>query len=258
MLILFAGATASASGGQALELNISTRVSGHENYYMDLLSTALAAAGHEVHVNSVGRATYYRQLRMLKNGQISLIWRLATAERDANLLRANVGLTNGLIGQRVLLIPKGDQYRFNKVESLEDFKIRRLVGGFGENWYDIDVWRANDLEALEIQGDVSKIFRMLGNRKRGIDYFSRGVNEVLGELKQYDDLAVEQSLLLVYQREMYFYFHPDNILLKNLVASALQQAKDSGVMAQVVRRHWGDFDTRLALKQRRVLQLQLP
>jgi len=48
-------------------------------------------------------------------------------------IHVDVPLTNGLIGQRILLIPPSLQSRLDKVSNLNEFRQTRLVAGLGEN-----------------------------------------------------------------------------------------------------------------------------
>ena len=134
-------------------------------------------------------------------GGVSLFWMVQSSERDSNFAYVNVGLTNKLIGKRILFIKKGEQSRYDSVESLADFRKLQRVAGMGKNWFDVKVWQQNKLLVKEHSGDWKEIFRMIPNGWP-YHYISRGVNEILTESIDYPELVIEQRLALIYDRRL--------------------------------------------------------
>jgi len=243
---------------KTINLNISSRSDNNRHYYITLIKQALLADGYHVNINYIGQLTANRQNKYLYENQISVIWRLQTPARDKQFLRVNVGLTNGLIAQRVLLIRPQSQKTFNSINNKSDLIEQNLTAAFGENWFDSEIWRHNKLDYVEFLGDSQKIFSMLASGRRKIDYFSRGVNEVLGEAKQHPDLTIEKNLLICYQNDSYFYVKKDNIALKKILEQALIKAKESGLYDKLLAQYWGDLNTQLNLDSRRKVILEMP
>ena len=155
----------------------------------------------------------------------------------------NIGLTKGLIAQRVLLVKQDTQYIFNDIHSKQDIKDKNLVGAFDEGWFDKDIWRNNNLAYSEFLGDRKKIYTMLASGKRNIDYFSSGVNKIISDVNLYPKLSIEQNLLFCYQSDAYFY-----------VTGALQ----SGLLDKLIEKYWGNLKQKLQLDKRVKIALDLP
>ena len=100
----------------------------HE-FYMELLQRALTDAGYDLEIQLTEPLPQTRTVEMLDQGEISLLWMLQTDERDALYVPIGVGLTNGLIGNRIFLIEQGTAEIYATVETIEDFK--GLVQGSG-------------------------------------------------------------------------------------------------------------------------------
>ena len=62
----------------------------------------------------------------------------------------------------------------------------------------------NNLGYQEQDGNWQAIFKKIP-RDREFNYFSRGVIEIISESKQYPELAIEQNLALIYDRDFRFY-----------------------------------------------------
>lgn len=125
----------------------------------DLLLRALRQQGHTVALDTVA-VPQSRAHMMLERGEIGLIAMVRSQQRDENFLPVPVGLTNGLVGKRVLLINPDQQFLFDGVDSLEEFRARQLVAGMGSGWFDVNVWKHNDLVVKEHSGNWQAIYRM--------------------------------------------------------------------------------------------------
>ena len=172
-----------------------------------------------------------------------------------------VGLTNGLIGKRILFIKSGDQHLYDNVNTLDDFRQLNLVGGIGKNWFDVNVWKANNLQYKEQSGNWKSIFKMIP-KGHSYNYFSRGITEIIVESQQYPDLDIEQHLVLIYDRDYRFYLSKNG---KNsgepyraLLSASIKKAKKSGLIDRLVSKYWGsDFETS-SYDQRTKIYLKTP
>ncbi len=123
----------------------------HE-YYHELLETALIEAGHKPILTS-HRLPQVRARFFLNKGNISIYWMINSKKRNEDFIPIEVGLTNGLIGVRILFIKSGDQHLYDKVRNLDDFRNLNLIGGLGRGWYSVDVWKENGLKYKEHPGN---------------------------------------------------------------------------------------------------------
>jgi hypothetical protein len=236
-----------------VSLTIGEFPNGQHEYFVTLLKESLEASGHQVEIKLEKELTQLRISEWVEDGKISLHWLLQSEQRDKKYIPIKVAITNGLIGHRLLLIPKGHQHIYNKIKTLDDFKRLGKVGGFGRNWFDIKVWEINDLKYEIADGDWRTIFRKVAAKNRGIDYFSRGVNEISSEQKQYPGLEIEKNLMFVYVRDFRFYLGPSGKKYKQILQNALELSQKNGIMDNLIDKYWGsdleklNFDNRIKL-----------
>ena len=248
----------SKADADEIRLTIPSFKDGSHKYYYSLLVSALKSAGHTPIISLSEEMPQIRVTYELKHNRISLYWLLKTEQRDEVFTPVNVGLTNGLIGQRILLIPRGKQSEFNGVKSLSDFRALQKVGAFGSNWYDIKVWQANRLKYQVVPGDWHRIYKMLDHDNRSLDYFSRGVMEISAEIKLHSELQIEENLLLIYERDFVFYLSPTAQKYHQILFKALSQAKKSNLMVEIQRDYWRRDIQQLQLDSRTIIKLKRP
>ncbi|HYD97953.1 MAG TPA: transporter substrate-binding domain-containing protein [Alphaproteobacteria bacterium] len=255
---VFASLTAFAAQAEPVTVKVAARPDGSFAYYQDLLQKAFAAGGVEVKLEQVPDLPQTRIVKALDDGDLTVHQFVQSAERDGKWAGVPVGLTNGLIGRRILFIRPGDQEAFSGVKSIADLKALDKAGGFGKGWYDVSVWQANGLKVTEIPGEWNVIYKMLAAGGRNIDYFSRGVIEILGEAPQQPDLAVEKSLVLVYDRDLVFYVSKAQAELAAPLEAGLKKLKADGTIDKMVQQYWGDTFKQLDLEKRTVINLANP
>lgn len=250
---------------QVFAANLTLRLPAYSDYshiyYHELLEQALIDAGHQPNIDiPSANLPQKRAETMLRNAQLSLVWLLASEERDndPNLIPVKVGLTNGLIGHRILLVPHSevDTYRF--VTTLKEFKNLNKTGGFGQNWFDVDVWQANNLNTVEIDGEWRRLYKMVANRKRNIDYFSRGFTEITAESLLHPYLTIEPYLILQYQRDFRFYVTSSEPELAKIIEDALKKAEASGLLDKLIEEHWREDFELLNYTKRVKIKLHTP
>lgn len=223
---------------------------GSHAYYHRLLTESLQAAGHTVRIIGTEHLPQPRVAKYLETGQLTLVWYLQTAQRDAQYVRVNHTLTQGLIGHRVLLIPAGDEAHYARVGNLADLQALHRVAGMGAQWFDVKVWRENGLDVWEQPGDWQHLYAMVAGRNRGIDYMPRGATEILAEARDQPKLAIEPRLLLVYPRDFVFYLARSEAALKPVIERALAQAEKSGLQKRLLEEYFGPAVTTLNLDKR--------
>jgi hypothetical protein len=229
-------------------------------FFHELLETAIQEDGHTPKL-IISELPQLRIKHYLDHGDISIYWIVESDEINKKYTPIRIELTNGLICQRILLINKEDQYLYDHVETVEDFRNLNLVGGMGENWFDVKVWKANHLRYKEHSGNWKSIFKMIPYR-RDYDYCSRGLNEILEEAKQYPDLAIEKRLVFIYNRDFLFYLSNKGVnagaKYKDLLEHALKKARDTGLIERLVKKYWADVFKTLNYDKRIKLQLSTP
>ncbi|MFL1406715.1 hypothetical protein ACJO2E_15375 [Marinobacter sp. M1N3S26] len=229
------------------------------DYLSDLLTRVLEQEGYQVTVEQAPNMPNNRLEWMLKQGDISVMMLGQTASRDRRFLPIEVGMTNNLIGQRILFIPQGEQDRYDGIENLDDIRERQLTAGMGKTWLDYQIWEHNDLPVTGLGGDWKRLFRMVAAGNRGVDYLPRGANEIAEEWPEYPELAVEENLVLVYRKDHILYVSPERQELYRTLNTALRRAESAGLIRQLVRKHYSEvYQPPVDLDARRVIHLELP
>ncbi len=245
-----------------IELSMVDIVSGKDRYYFELVKRSLENYGYEVKLNIKNDIPLLRVDEYLFSSKIDAHFFMDNATRRKRFPNfANVGLTNGLIGKRVLFIPSGRADVYKDIKSLEDFRALNKVGAFGEGWTDVKIWKQNNLKYYEKSGDYRLIFDMLKSQRRGIDYFSRGAMEIISESKLYPQLDIEPHLLFVYDMDFKFFFSPKAVDKKEIVEAAIIEAKKSGLMDKMLEEFYPEiFSTEngLNILNRVELHLDVP
>jgi hypothetical protein len=202
----------------------------HDDYYFSkLLELALAKTAsthgpYQIKLVPVMPITN-RLLREIELGRVDITWMPYNRNAPAQLMPIKIRLLKNLSDHRVFLIRADDQARFSQVKSIED--LRRLRGGIGSHWPDRSVMEENGLP-LVLSLSYFNLFKMLVSNR--FDYYSRGIHQVLPEVRAYADkgLALERELLLRYENPVYFYVNKSNTLLAERLSLGLKIAVDDG------------------------------
>lgn len=247
---------------QALETTV-LRMMGDEakpSYASEILKRSLEADGHTVKMIYLGTNLPTTRLEyLIESGEASCAILGETRERNAKFSPIPIGMTDGLMGKRILFIPKGSQHEYDNVKTLADLRALGKTAGMGSAWPDIGIWERNGLPFLPQAGDWKVLYRMVESRVRKVDYLPRGAVEILNERLEHRYLDVEQNLLLVYDKDSIVYVSPKEPALKIKLERALAKARDSGLIRKTVAEFYSAvFDPPLDINRRRVIRLTLP
>ncbi len=227
-------------------------------YYADLLELSTAQIGVHLILDTHAIVTQPRMEYNMKYGLTALRPFVRSAKRDNQFTPVEIDLTNGLIGKRIAFLAPEKIHLFSDVRSLEQLQAVGAKAGLGLNWFDVQVWESNSLAVTPIDGDWQRIYDMLYAGNRRIDYFPRGINEILTESMTRPELAIDPHLLLVYDRDFRFYLSRPYAEYKPLLEKALREAARSGLMQRLQQKHWGELYEALNLQERTVIRLDLP
>ncbi|MGI0115478.1 hypothetical protein [Zooshikella sp. RANM57] len=241
-----------------LQLHMMSFSNNNHLYFHELLSSALQAINQPATIIAYPETPQTRIIKYLEEGRISLHWMLQTPARDARYTPVKVNLTGGLIGIRVLLIPQGKASIYQNINTLDEFRQLPVVGALGKTWYDAEVWETNSLNFIPLEGDWRQVYKPLALGNRGVDYFPRGVNEVLNEAAEHPDLMIEPRLALIYHRDFIFYLSPAYASYQQIIEKALKKAERSGLQTKLLNKHWGHITRTLKLNSRVHLYLETP
>lgn len=248
-------ATGTAWAGQVLHLRAPSLTEGSHAYYHELMVKAFAAEGIELRIDPVPDPPKARLGMMLAKGDLAITWMVQSAERDKTYVPVNVPLTNGMVGQRVLMIRPQDQPLFDKVRTLDDLRRLGVRAGMGRDWAEQDIWQRNGLPVTNPSGNWHRLFDMLAVGGRDVDYIPRALSEILIEAPAHPDLAVERHLLLVYDRDVRFYLSPLAANLAPILERGLRRLRDEGTQERLLEKHFGRARSIMDVDRRTVLYL---
>lgn len=228
-----------------------------DDYPLALLALALAKTrkAYELRPHPVFMLQV-RAISELEHGRsVDVIWTMTSAEREKVLLPVRIPVDRGLMGWRLLMVRQKSLPQFAALTSADGLK--QLRGGLGFDWPDAAILRHSGFTVDESvrYGDI---FLKLANDR--IDYFSRSVQEVWGELETHveADFTIEPTFALHYPAAMYFFVNRRNTALATDIQRGLELALADGSFEALFQQHFGALLKRAELGRRRVVELPNP
>ncbi|HEY9101149.1 hypothetical protein [Chitinimonas sp.] len=233
-------------------------------YYWGLLDAALKATSAEqgpylMTPSGVSMSPARAALEVESGGQINIIVRTTSPALEKQLRPVRIPLDKGLTGYRLFLVRSESQGAFDKVDKLSDLAPFKI--GQGKGWVDVQILRESGLQVVEGE-TYDGLFQML--RAGRFELFSRGVNEISGELasarQQHQALAIERHLLLYYPLPRYFFVSrtPEGERLAARLEAGLLRLMQSGEFDRRYMAYKQQALAGLSLAGRRVLRLPNP
>lgn len=176
-----------------------------------------------------------------------------------NLSRLNFPVMRDLLGYRVFLIDRNRKEEFSKIKTVEDLKKYQF--GIGIGWNDKRILEHAGLKVYE-EAEYKMLFKDVSEGV--IDIFSRGINEVVGEYevysKEYDNLMIEETVLLYYPLPRYFWFSKssDGDKLKGRLDEGFKRIVKNGKLDEIFDRYFKEDLNKLNLKDRILIRLENP
>ncbi len=226
------------------------------NYLSTLLTRSLNHQGYTVDITNLGNMPTTRLEVLMEQGNIDTLILGQTPSRSERFLNIQVGMTDNLVNHRILFIRPGSQLEYDQVNSLNDFIALNKVAGMGQAWGDKLIWETNDLPVQGIPGDWKRLYQMVASGRRGVDYLPRGAHEIVLEWPKQQELAVEENLVFVYDRDHILYVTPTKPELHSLLDTVMKAAYQDGVIRDVANELFSDvYEPPVNLHERRVITL---
>ncbi len=235
----------------------------------DLPKEALLLTVLKLAISKSDRADFYtyipytdtvteaRWVRMVKSGELDVIWGGIQRAYDEELLPIHIPVLKGLLGHRIFIIREGEQSRFDQVNTLED--LQSLTLGQSIFWGDTKILKANNMNVVGVVKYESLMPMLAVGR---FDVFPRAVYEPFAEVKREKalNLAVEDNILIIYPFGMYFYVNIDNKRLAMDIEEGFHRAIEDGSYDTLFFNHplIKDALEQADLKNRKVFHLQNP
>lgn len=212
---------------------------GSHDYFVKLLELALAKTEAEygpacVKVTDVNLVQGRALEELSITSGIDVDWAGTDVEREEKLRPIRIPLVGGLLGYRVPVIRKVDEYWFALIRSVADLK--KYIAVQGIHWPDTQILKDAGLPVYGIS-DFKLMYPML---KQGrVDYFLRGVNEVYAEMETQNDdrLVAFDSLIVSYKLPMYFFTALKNENLAYRIEQGLRRAINDGSFRRFMESH---------------------
>ncbi len=203
----------------------------------------------------------YSQVKIMEevtNGKLEAFWNSSNADKESNFTPIRIPLYKGLLGNRIFIIHKDNQSKFDNIKTLEDLKS--ITIGQGKTWADTKILESNGLKVVKANKYESLFLMVDGGR---FDAFSRGVHEPFGELANHPnlkDLTVEKHLMLVYRMPFYLFVSKENKALAKDLENGLNAAIADGSFDQVFFADPAvqDVMAKADMKNRRAIYLDNP
>lgn len=205
-----------------------------------------------------GEMVQGRAEQLLRDGKLlHLVVFAPSPERERELLPVYFPLSQGLLGYRVCIINSGQQFKFDQINSLQDWQEADLSIGQGTHWPDVPVLRFNNLTVVT-NPLYSLLFEMV--RQQRFDCFARSVEELARDLKNEHatGLVAEQNLLLFYPQLSMIFVSKSFPQLAERLQKGLELAYANGMVQRHFQRHYGETVDKLRCEKRRLLKLDNP
>jgi len=160
----------------------------------------------------------------------------------------------GGLGYRVCFTSDSIKDKIKQIRTFGDLSQFSFVQGTG--WRDASILREAGLKVYEIS-NYESLFKMTAMNR--VDFFCRGINEYMNELKRYKDLpglTLDKTFAIYYPFPRYFYTNKNNHSILKRIEEGLKLAySDGSFQALWAKYHLQGF-RRANLGQRRVFYLE--
>ncbi len=235
----------------------------HHLYSTALLQLALEKTRTDYgdfRLNPIPPRNYARALKALvDNDYPNLVIETSYEQnltQNANLNFINFPIDLGVLGHRVCFMNPKLKKSGLKIDSLRQLSQYSFAHGVG--WADTLIFRHNGLKVREIDNYDSIFLMVIGGR---VDFFCRGVNEILGEVEQFsqlNNLVIDDHFMLVYTLPRFFYLNSKNVVARKRIEEGLKMAYADGSLQALWKTHYHTSLDYVRLKDRKVIALENP
>lgn len=227
-------------------------------FFIELLKQALARSGKPYKaVMKVRGATHARQMQMVVDGLIDVLWDAPGPEVDKRLMPIEIPIDKGLIGWRIFFINAEDQPMFSKITTEEELK--KIPLGQVKYWHDTSILRANHFNIVETPS-YTGTFKMLMSKR--FNFFPRSVAEIWTERENQGALlknvVIEQNLVLHYPIAYFYHVTQTNKVLAQDIQRGLEAMLHDGSFDRLFMQYNGELIAKANLKNRHVIHVKNP
>jgi hypothetical protein len=227
-------------------------------YPRKLIETALEKTKKDYgryEIKYARKMQWERSKLMLEEGELIHILHAATRRQwEEDLIPIRIPVMKGILGNRIFLIKKQSQARFNEVKTLEELK--KLQAGLGHDWSITSIFKENGFKVVT-WSSYEGLFGMLDAER--FDYFPRGINEApveyLQRKEKYPNLHIEESILVNLPLPVYFFVTPKKPRLARRVERGLNIMIEDGSFDIIFLKFNKDMINGLNLSNRKIFKM---
>lgn len=262
-LLLVWAAPAPALTAKTIVINpLHIDLPAEQDYPQQLLQAALAATATEgelVVARFPLQMTSSRIIHELaKDGAIDVGVLASGHWQHPQLRPIFIPIRRGLLGWR-LMLSRPERVESIRAHLLGGSPLRTLTTGFGEDWVDLSIIRANFAHVAVAQTS-QELYQQLSTG--AFDFYSRSAIELwreVGVLKlDLTQFAIVPDVALYYPLADFFYVHRDQEALAQRIERGLTMLYESGEFQALLEQFHGEDLRRSQLAQRRIFQLTDP
>lgn len=235
----------------------------HHVYSTALLQLALEKTRPEYgdyRLNPIPPRNYARALKALvDNDYPNLVIETSYEQaltHNVSLTFINFPMDLGVLGYRVCFMNPKLKAAGVKLDSLKALSKYSFVHGVG--WADTLIFRHNGLKVREIDNYDSIFLMVIGGR---VDFFCRGINEILGEIEQFsqlNNLVIDDHFMLVYPLPRFFYLNSQSSVAKERIEAGLKKAYADGSLQVLWKAHYHTSLDYVRIKGRKIIAMKNP
>ncbi|GGY76766.1 hypothetical protein GCM10011613_21580 [Cellvibrio zantedeschiae] len=227
-------------------------------FFIELLKQSLARSGKPYKaVVRVRGATHARQMQMVVDGLIDVLWDAPGPEVDKRLMAIEIPIDKGLIGWRIFFINKEDQPLFSKTTT--EAELKKIPLGQVKYWHDTSILRANHFDIVETP-TYNGTFKMLMSKR--FNYFPRSISEIWSEQKNQQSMlsnvVIEKNLVLHYPIAYFYHVSQANKVLAQDIQHGLEAMLRDGSFDKLFEEFNGELIAKANLKNRHVIHIKNP
>ncbi len=205
----------------------------------------------------------------IKN-DIDLFWTMTSKEREKDLRVIRFPLLKGMLGYRVFIINKKQQYLFDqmkeKLSAVADLReknrmalkeLRSISMGQGHDWPDTKILENANFMVVK-SSNYKSLFRMIKIGR--FVAFPRGVNEPWREIENDLDsnFDVEQHFCLAYPAPLYLMVNKFDEKLALRIERGLDHIVKNGSFEKVFNKYWKKYLERARIENRIIVWIDNP
>lgn len=201
------------------------------------------------------RMNIARAFRELEKGEnLSLTFAHTRPEFEKMALPIRVSIRNGIDSYRLLMIRKGQQARFEGIQTVKD--LQQFTVGLSPNWSTHKIMADEGFKIVDTP-NYSSMFRMLELGR--FDYMPRAINEVYDELGLYEPvdegLEILPKIVLYIPSVSYVFVSPKQPRIFQRLNSGLHAMNINGDLARLTDKYYKKSIERARIQNRRIITI---